>query len=486
MVANRPDWCISRQRSWGVPIPIFYCKACGKEFFEEKAFEHLKSLVAQRGVDIWFTREPGELLPEGVACACGSVEFVKEEDILDVWFESGVSHRAVLETTEGLHFPSDLYVEGSDQHRGWFQSSLLPAVAVKGRAPYDAVLTHGYVVTSDGKKMSKKLGNAIYPDEVIEKYGADVLRLWTASENFTQDIRVSFEILQRLADAYRRLRNTFKFLLSNLYDFDPVAHAAPYERMNEIDQWALHALQQVIERVTRAYEEHEFYTAFHSLYNYCAVELSSLYLDMLKDRLYTFAPDNPARRSSQTALNIILHALTRMLAPMLAFTAEEVWRSIPNQPGLEQSVHLACWPEVERRFVNHELGQRWEALLKLRSGVTKALETARRDGLLGNSLEASIALYPERTEEESLLRGFLDMLPTIFIVSGVEVHACGEALPGDISAPENYLAVAVRKASGKKCKRCWNYRETVGDNEEHPCLCERCVNELRSIGGTNE
>jgi isoleucyl-tRNA synthetase len=482
MVASRPDWCISRQRSWGVPIPIFYCKSCGKEFFEEKAFEHLKKLIAKSGVDIWFTSAPKDLLPEGARCECGSGEFRKEEDILDVWFESGVSHRAVLETTPGLSFPADLYVEGSDQHRGWFQSSLLPSVAVKGRAPYEAVLTHGYVVTSDGKKMSKKLGNAIYPDEVVEKYGADVLRLWTASENFTQDIRVSFEILQRLADAYRRLRNTFKFLLSNLYDFEPAKHSVPYGRMDELDRWALHVLQQVIARVTEAYERNEFFTAFHSLYNYCTVSLSSLYLDMLKDRLYTFAADNPARRSSQTALNIILHALTRMLAPMLSFTAEEVWRAIPNQPGLEPSVHLTSWPRVEQRFVDERLGEKWGNLLQLRSSVTKALEIARRDGLLGNSLEANVALYPERAEETALLRKSENILPAIFIVSQVEVHQSGEALPADISVTEDHLAVAVRKAAGKKCKRCWNYRESVGEFEEHPSLCERCVNELRKIG----
>ncbi|RJP22880.1 MAG: isoleucine--tRNA ligase [Candidatus Abyssobacteria bacterium SURF_5] len=486
MVANRPDWCISRQRSWGVPIPVFYCRECGKPFFEEAAFEHLKKLIAENGVDIWFTSPPADLLPKDTACGCGSREFDKEENILDVWFESGVSHRAVLETTEGLHFPADLYVEGSDQHRGWFQSSLLPSVAVKGRAPYDAVLTHGYVVTSDGKKMSKKLGNAIYPDEVIEKFGADVLRLWVASENFTQDIRVSFEILQRLADAYRRLRNTFKFLLSNLYDFEPAEHLVPYDRMDELDKWALHTLQQVVERVTRAYEDHEFYTAFHSLYNYCTISLSSLYLDMLKDRLYTLAADNPLRRSSQTALNIILSALTRMLAPMLSFTADEVWRLIPNQPGLEESVHLSEWPKVDRRLVNDELGAKWERLLHVRSSVTKALETARRDGSIGNSLEAKIGLYPKRKEEEALLESFGAMLPSVFIVSQVEIHAPGDVLPKDIGVAEDEVAVAVTKAAGAKCKRCWNYRESVGKYEDHPSLCERCVNEINKAGGSNE
>ncbi|MBI5116268.1 isoleucine--tRNA ligase [Candidatus Poribacteria bacterium] len=483
MVANRPDWCISRQRSWGVPIPIFYCGSCGKEFFNDDAFGYLKKLVAENGVDIWFMREARDLLPEGAKCECGANDFVKEEDILDVWFESGVSHRAVLETTDGLLFPADLYIEGTDQHRGWFQSSLLPSIAVKGQPPYRVVLTHGYVVASDGKKMSKKLGNSIYPEEIITKYGADVLRLWVASENFTQDIRVSIEILQRLADAYRKLRNTFKFLLSNLYDFDPQADSVPYERMDELDRWALHVLQQTIARVTKAHDDYEFYTAFHTLYDYCTVSLSSLYLDMLKDRLYTFAADSPARRSSQTALNLILHALTRMLAPTLSFTAEEVWQAIPNQPGREPSIFLCSWPRIEQRFVDDELARRWESLLKVRASVTKALEIARQQGMLGNSLEAAVSVYPVKSETADLLGRYEKALRTILIVSQVELHSPGEPLPADISANDDEISIAVRRAAGKKCKRCWNYSETVGESDLHPSLCGRCINEL---GGPDE
>jgi isoleucyl-tRNA synthetase len=483
MVANRPDWCISRQRSWGVPIPIFYCKKCGKEFFEDAAFKHLTELVAERGIDIWFTTDAEDLLPEGTKCGCGSDRFEKEEDILDVWFESGVSHRAVLETTEGLSFPADLYIEGSDQYRGWFQSSLLPSVAVKGRAPYRSVLTHGFVVTSEGKKMSKKLGNAIYPQEVIDKYGADVLRLWVASENFMQDIRVSFDILQQSADAYRRLRNTFKFLLSNLYDFYPDKHSVPYERMEELDKWALHVLQETIARATEAHEKYEFYTAFHTLYNYCTVSLSSLYFDVLKDRLYTFTADNSARRSSQTALNLILHALVKMLSPILSFTTEEVWGAIPNQPGREPSVHLCSWPQVEEEMVNEELGVRWERLLKIRNSVTKALEMGRKEGLLGNSLEAKVLVFPERAEDAVFLERYEAMLPTVFIVSQVDLRPAGEALPQDISVKEDGISLAVRKADGEKCKRCWNYSESVGESEEHPSICGRCINE---VGGSNE
>jgi len=484
MVANRPDWCISRQRSWGVPIPIFFCKDCGKEFFSDEAFEHLKKLVAENGIDIWFTIETDGLLPEGARCdGCGSGEFEKEEDILDVWFESGVSHRAVLETTEGLSFPADLYIEGSDQYRGWFQSSLLPSVALKGRPPYETVLTHGFVVTSEGKKMSKKLGNAIHPSEVIEKSGADVLRLWVASENFTQDIRVSPDILQQLSDAYRRLRNTFKFLLSNLYDFDPMTHAVPYEEMEELDRWALHVLQKTIGKVTKAHEEYEFYTAFHTLYNYCTVSLSSLYLDMLKDRLYTFAADSAARRSSQTALNHILHALVRMLAPTLAFTTEEVWRVIPNQPDREPSVHLCEWPRVNEEFVDEELGARWESLLEIRGSVTKALELGRREGVLGNSLQAKVLICPGRTEEAELLESFREMLPTVFIVSQVELFSPGDTVQEEISVKDDHISVAVRRADGEKCERCWNYGNSVGQSERHPSLCDRCIGEL---GGSNE
>ncbi len=482
MVAHRPDWCISRQRSWGVPIPIFYCRECDKEFFTDEAFEHLRKLVAENGIDIWFTAEPEELLPEGVECGCGSKEFRKEEDILDVWFESGVSHRAVLETTEGLSFPADLYIEGTDQYRGWFQSSLLPSVAIKGRAPYRHVITHGFTVTAEGKKMSKSLGNAIYPDEVIEKYGADVLRLWVASENFTQDIRVSSDILQQLADAYRRMRNTFKFLLSNLYDFDPREHSVPYEQMEEIDRWALHVLQRVIEKVTKANEKYEFYTAFHTLYNYCTVSLSSLYFDILKDRLYTFAADNPARRSSQTALNIILHALARMLAPILCFTAEEAWRAIPNQPDREASIHLCPWPEAKEEYIDNELATRWDRLLTIRGAVMKALEDGRKDGLIGNSLEAKVTVHADRDAEADFLKGCEEMLPAVFIVSQVELRSPGEPVPDDATVRNDHVAIVVCKADGAKCNRCWNYSETVGESGRHPSLCARCIGEL---GGSN-
>jgi isoleucyl-tRNA synthetase len=331
--------------------------------------------------------------------------------------------------------------------------------------------------------MSKKLGNAIYPQEVIDKYGADVLRLWVASENFTQDIRVSFDILQQSADAYRRLRNTFKFLLSNLYDFYPDKHSVPYERMEELDKWALHVLQETIARATEAHEKYEFYTAFHTLYNYCTVSLSSLYFDVLKDRLYTFTADNSARRSSQTALNLILHALVKMLSPILSFTTEEVWGAIPNQPGREPSVHLCSWPQVEEEMVNEELGVRWERLLKIRNSVTKALEIGRKEGLLGNSLEAKVLVFPEGAEDAVFLERYEAMLPTVFIVSQVDLRPAGEALPQDISVKEDGISLAVRKADGEKCKRCWNYSESVGESEEHPSICGRCINE---VGGSNE
>jgi isoleucyl-tRNA synthetase len=470
MISARPDWCISRQRAWGVPIPVFYCKSCAQPFLSPETLENLVEMVKEDGINVWFERDASELLPEGTTCPCGGTEFDKEENILDVWFESGVSHRAVLEPHEELTFPADVYLEGSDQHRGWFQSSLLPSVAMRDTAPYKTLITAGFVVDGEGMKMSKKLGNAVNPQEVIEQYGAEVLRLWVASENYTQDVTISPEILVQVADAYRKIRNTWRFMLGNLYDFDPVSDSVAYEELEEIDKWALHRLQELKKKVIRAYERFEFHQVYHGLYNFCTGDLSSFYLDVLKDRLYTFAPRSRERRSAQTVLLEILKDLVRLAAPMLSFTAEEAWRCLPESAREQDSVHLAQMPQVRDDLLDAELAGRWAELLAVRSFVLKALEDARRDGLIGNSLEAKVVVKT-CGDTARLLEDFLPSLPSVFIVSEVE-------LSDEADAEEP--AVNVVKAAGEKCVRCWNYKTSVGCNPDYPDICDRCVVQVES------
>jgi len=470
MLSSRPDWCISRQRAWGVPIPVVYCKSCAQPYLTPETLKHLVEMVAAEGIGLWFERDAHEFLPEGTRCPCGGTDFDKEEDILDVWFESGVSHRAVLERHEELTFPAHVYLEGSDQHRGWFQSSLIPSVALRDRAPYETVITHGYVVDGRGMKMSKKLGNAINPQEIIEQYGADILRLWVASENYTQDVTISPEILSQIADAYRKIRNTWRFMLGNLYDFDPVNDGVSYEELEEIDAWALHRLQQLKRKVVEAYEAFAFHQAYHSIYNFCTGDMSSFYLDVLKDRLYTFAARARERRSAQTALVEVLKDLIRLAAPLLAFTAEEAWQCLPANTREQDSVHLAQMPEVREEFVNPDLAQRWAGLLEVRSVVLKALEQARRDGLIGNSLEAKV-IVKSGGETFRLMESFTPLLPSVFIVSQVE-------LAEDATLEEPTASVV--KAEGAKCVRCWNYSTSVGRHPEHQDICDRCVIQVES------
>jgi len=480
MVAQRPDWCISRQRAWGVPIPVFYCEDCGEVYATPESFKKVEDLAlsAADGIDRWFEQDAAALMPEGASCAkCGSHRFRKESDILDVWFDSGVSNRAVCENHPELTWPVDLYLEGSDQHRGWFQSSIIPAVAVKGQPPYRSVVTHGYVVDGDGRKMSKKLGNTVQLKDMLAKYGADVVRLWVASENYRQDIRLSDEILTRMQDAYRRIRNTFRYILANISDFGP-EDAVPLDQMEEADRWALHRIQKLRERVLKAYEEYEFHVIYHAAHNFCAVDLSAFYLDILKDRLYTFAAKSVQRRAAQTVLSIVLTDLLKLMAPLLPFTCDEAWEFLPAHMRDAASVHLSQFPAARPEHILPESALAdWDELLRMRGVGSKVLEEARREGVIGSSLEASLTLIPGDEATEAVLRRHESQLPWIFIVSQcVVTPASSEA-----AQAEGKLLARVERAPGTKCVRCWNYRESVGTSAKHPAICSRCEEQLGEL-----
>ncbi|MEK7794871.1 MAG: isoleucine--tRNA ligase, partial [Candidatus Hydrogenedentota bacterium] len=477
MIEQRPDWCISRQRSWGVPIPVLYCAACGDVYANAGTFAIAEALAlsADDGIDRWFDAPASEFVPEGAACAkCGGTEFTKESDILDVWFDSGVSNRAVCEKRPELTWPADLYQEGSDQHRGWFQSSLLPAIAIKGSPPYRQVLTHGYVVDGEGKKLSKKLGNFMDLPTMLKQYGADILRLWVASEDSRQDVRLSDEILTRMQEAYRRLRNTFRYGLSNLYDFN-ASDAVAYDQLEEVDRWALHQFEALREAVTVHYDAFEFHKAFRAVHNFCGVELSSFYFDVLKDRLYTFAANAPERRAAQTVIAEILTGLLKLASPLLPHTCEEAWGYLPEHLRAADSVFLMAFPDArpEHRISGPAL-ESWNALLRLRGVVTKELEETRRAKLIGSSLEAALELRPGSDEVRALLTKYEEHLPAVFIVSKADILEVSR----EAAASEEKLLVNVSKAPGAKCVRCWNYRETVGAVPGHPGLCDRCAEQL--------
>jgi isoleucyl-tRNA synthetase len=478
MVENRPDWCISRQRLWGVPITVFYCKECDGELMTQEILDHVVGLVREHGADVWFEREAKELMPAGIRCPkCGGVDFKKETNILDVWFDSGVSHAAVLEHRSNLSSPADMYLEGNDQHRGWFHSSLLESVGTRNRAPYRNVLTHGFVVDGEGKKMSKSVGNVIDSQTIIDEYGAEILRLWVAAEDYTEDIRISEEILKRLVEAYRRIRNTSRFILGNLSDFNPATDAVPYPEMAEMDRWILHRLQEVVRRVREAYEQYQFHVVYYTLYNFCTVDLSALYLDVLKDRLYTSKASSSARRSAQTAMMTLLDAMVRLLAPILSFTAEEVWLALPVWPGKAESVHLTQLPEVNDAWLMPELAEKWKTLIAIKGEVAKAIETARQNKVVGHSLDAAVLIdAPENLRV--LLETHREDLRALLIVSDVRIvdeKAIGEAFRSSEIAG---LAVSVGRATGEKCPRCWIYSVTIGSDAEHPTICARCRENL--------
>ena len=474
MVEGRPDWCLSRQRYWGVPIPAFKCKECSEAFTTAEVIRKVASLTREKGSNVWFEKDTSSLLPEGFKCpSCGSGEFVKEDDILDVWFDSGVSHKAVLEARSELGIPSDLYLEGSDQHRGWFQSALITSVALKGEAPYRGVLTHGFVVDGEGKKMSKSVGNVIRPEDVMKKYGADILRLWVASSDYEGDIKLSNEILERLADGYRKIRNTFRFLLSNLYDFDPEKDMAEEKDLPEIDKWMLSELSSLAEEATSYYEKWEFHKVYRKVYDFCVYEVSALYLDILKDALYTLGSSSVERRGHQTVIFNILKTLTRIMAPLISFTSDEVW-SFVNMPGKEESIHMEDWPEAGkemRAWKDEALAEKWQRLLTLRDSVMKFLELEREKGLIGSSLDASVSLSSEKEDVAIFLKDNKSLLPGLFKVSQLDVR---EDPKGMEKIENSEVFISVSKAEGKKCPRCWNYTLDVGENKEYPDLCGKC------------
>ncbi|HET8530443.1 MAG TPA: isoleucine--tRNA ligase, partial [Methylomirabilota bacterium] len=489
MVAHRPEWVISRQRVWGVPIVAFYCDGCDALLLDEALVEHVAGIMrAGAGADEWYLREAAALLPAGTRCPrCGGERFRKETDILDVWFDSGCSHAAVLEQRPELRWPAEMYLEGSDQHRGWFHSSLLEAVGTRDRPPYRSVLTHGFVVDGDGRKMSKSVGNNVTPDELIPKYGAEVLRLWVAAEDSSEDIRLSNEILNRLADAYRRIRNTGRFLLGTLADFDPERDRRSYEQMDELDRWALLRLGDLIARVRKAYEDYQFHAVFHAIHNFCAVDLSALYLDIIKDRLYTSAPDDPRRRASQTVCFELLTALTRLMAPVLTFTADEVWSYIPGR-GKPESVHLVLFPEERGEWTNERLAADWERLLEVRGEVSRALESARQQGKIGKGIDA-VLFVPSAPVEQwgPLLEAKGEaLLTTLFNVSGTRLGKA--ALAGAVryesqDIPGLVLEIVPAQAlDWKKCERCWTWSARVGEHPAHPTLCERCAPVVTALG----
>ena len=479
MVEKRPDWCISRQRSWGVPITLIRCEKCKEFVTDRKVMEKIEQEVERSGADVWFEKSEKELMPDGYKCLkCGSDEFRKETDILDVWFDSGVSHAAVAEADERLSSPADLYLEGSDQHRGWFQSSLLASVGTRGRAPYRAVLTHGFVVDGKGKKMSKSVGNVISPQEITEKQGSEILRLWCSSADYREDMKISNEIIARLVEAYRKIRNTSRFMLGNISDLDPAT--ADLGKINrddllEIDRFALSMLQSLVKKVSNSYETFAFYEVYHAIYQFCIIDMSSFYLDILKDRLYTFGTDSKDRRAAQAVLYNILKTLTKLIAPILSFTAEEIWQHIPGEK--EESVFLSDFPEADEALVDTGLEKKWARLSDIRNEVNKALEIKRQEKLIGNALEAKVMLFVGDADFE-VLQEQKDFLPALFIVSSVEINKAA-APEGAYNSPElKNVAVLVEKADGSKCQRCWNRSVSVGQFGEHPELCERCYNVL--------
>jgi isoleucyl-tRNA synthetase len=478
MIEKRPDWCVSRQRFWGVPIIVFFCDGCGKQLNDFAALRNVVKWFEKEGADAWYKHTPEELLPAGTKCSCGAEKWRKENDILDVWFDSGSSHLAVL---KGNEWPADVYLEGPDQYRGWFHSSLLIATGIRDKAPYRGVVTHGWTLDEQGRPMSKSLGNVVLPTEICDKWGADLLRLWVGSQEYQADVKMSERVMTQLSEAYRKIRNTIRFALGNLNDFDPSRHAVGNEQLDDLDRWMLERTADLVKKCREWYAAYEFHRVYHAIHDFCVVDLSAFYFDVLKDRLYTKAANNKSRRSGQTAVWKIAGALVRLLAPTLVFTAEEVWKFLPHGAGEPGSVHIALFPEEAelRTGIAPEKANTWELLAKVRGEVLKALEVARNEKKLINSgLEAKVLLNAD-LELKAKLKQYLPQLPGLFIVSQVELLSAGsgefrsEVVPG--------LEVSVQRADGKKCDRCWNYSVHVGENLRYPTVCERCSQAIAEI-----
>ncbi|MFO7815368.1 MAG: isoleucine--tRNA ligase [Halanaerobiales bacterium] len=479
MVSERTDWCISRQKKWGVPIPIFYCEDCNESIINDETLDAVKELFAKEGSNSWYRNEAKDILPEGYRCpSCDSSNLTKEEDIMDVWFDSGSSHKAVLEQRENLLWPAQVYLEGTDQYRGWFNSSLLTAVATEGKAPFQEIVTNGFTVDKKGNKMSKSQGNVISPHKIVDQYGADILRLWVASSNFKDDVRVSDKILKQNSEVYRRIRNTFRFILGNTVDFYKKEHYVDFEDREEIDQWISIKLKVLTERVNQAYRSYEYHKVYHDIHNFCTVEMSSLYMDIIKDRLYTDGTDSMSRRSAQSTLYDILMTLLKVVSPVLVHTAEEVWQKTLDRADLEKSVFLSDWPSFTEEYVNDKLMNKWDQLLDVRKDVSKALEIARNEKIIGNSLEAKVEISGQNEEIKNLLEAEFEQLPDFFIVSQVELI---DKMDNPTHLGENSeIKIYVEEAEGEKCERCWKYSPTVGEDNKYEDICERCATVLKN------
>lgn len=477
MIQERNDWCISRQRVWGVPIPIFYCKDCGKPFVNEKTIKAVSDLFREKGSNAWYELDASEILSSDIKCECGCGVFTKETDTMDVWFDSGSSHASVLDQRPELQYPADVYLEGNDQYRGWFQSSLLTAIATKGTAPYKTVITHGMIVDEERQKMSKSLGNGIAPDDILQQYGADVMRLWVSSADYRQDMKISKEMFKHLSQNYLKIRNTARYILGNISDFD-VKNTVAYDDMYELDKWALMKLNELVAKVIKSYDNYEYHIVSHAIHNFCVVDMSNFYLDVIKDRLYCDEKNGISRLSAQTAMYTILDTLVRLIAPILCFTADEIWKAMPHKDGEDlENILFNDMPAYNEQYkFSAESTDKWNKIISVREDVNKALEQARNEKLIGKPLEAKVTIHAKDAAVE-FLNKCGEELSKLFIVSAVEViNGDGDGLEGESL---DGIKISVAHADGDKCERCWIYDNTVGKDAQHPTLCARCASVVK-------